>query len=241
MNILERIRDWGLESLGYFYGTYQGFIVDVNDPLELGRVRLHIPLVDQRRETFTDIWAIPSNAYGNKSWGFWEPPKKGDRVNIEFIQGQLLYPIYSPASFGKEKPKEFHKNNIAYRTRSGTLIELYEEADKEYILIKRKDHLAIKITNDNVFLGTSNDSEPLVMGDKNETLLKDTYSLLADIHNRLGEVKTLFDLASTFDPKLIPLKPHIIKLGTQLTQLKTQVKKTEKTIPDIKSKITKTD
>lgn len=72
-------------------GVYQGSVVQINDPLNLGRVRLYVPQV---LGTAVSNWAMPtgiSNLDG--------PVVNNQIVNVWFLGGNRNIPIYSPASW----------------------------------------------------------------------------------------------------------------------------------------------
>ena len=82
---------------GTFYGKYRGIVTDINDPLQIGRIRAMVPDVmgDQKSG-----WAMPSVPFGGSGMGFFALPKKDAGVWIEFEHGDPDYPIWSGCWFG---------------------------------------------------------------------------------------------------------------------------------------------
>jgi len=75
------------------FGLWEGVVVDVDDPLNLGRVRIRIAQVHDLRESkspFTRvIWAEPCFQPGTMS-----PPNVGDMVWVMFRQGSVDHPVW---------------------------------------------------------------------------------------------------------------------------------------------------
>ena len=76
------------------YGKYRGFVMDVEDPKQLGRVKARVPDVFGENET-TD-WAWPVLPYGGSSdLGFFFIPDMGSGVYIEFEGGNVNRPLWT--------------------------------------------------------------------------------------------------------------------------------------------------
>lgn len=74
------------------YGKYRGVVTENNDPLQLGRIRAHVPAVTAYDDTG---WALPSTPYGGNHVGFFFIPPIGANVWIEFESGNIENPIWS--------------------------------------------------------------------------------------------------------------------------------------------------
>jgi hypothetical protein len=92
-----------------FYGKYRGFVVENEDPENLGRLRLLVPSV-LGNEVVTG-WAMPCVPYGGMAnQGFLFIPEVGAGVWVEFEEGDLEFPIWvgtfwSKPGGGSELPK----------------------------------------------------------------------------------------------------------------------------------------
>jgi uncharacterized protein involved in type VI secretion and phage assembly len=79
-----------------FYGKYRGIVVDNQDPVKLGRLKLNVPSV-----LGSDIvtgWATPCAPYGGAAdTGFLFIPDAGAGVWVEFEEGDLEFPIWTGA------------------------------------------------------------------------------------------------------------------------------------------------
>jgi len=82
-----------------FFGKYEGVVTNVDDPLEIGRLRARVPEV-LGREVETG-WALPCAPFGGgKDRGLLFLPEVGDTVWIEFAAGDISRPIWSGAFWG---------------------------------------------------------------------------------------------------------------------------------------------
>lgn len=93
---------------------YRGIVVNVDDPLKLGRAKIRIPSihgVSSSLSTYVDDnslpWATPAvwSSAGHNS-GMFDPPTPGTRVFVTFESGNSSYPIYFggiPTKIGNSK------------------------------------------------------------------------------------------------------------------------------------------
>jgi phage baseplate assembly protein gpV len=88
-----------------YYGHYMATVVDVNDPMKLGRVRLQS---DQFADTMDQpIWASVSRPSAGNKTGVFFTPKKGDQVVISYVSGDVREPMivgYSHSSQSAPDP-----------------------------------------------------------------------------------------------------------------------------------------
>lgn len=76
-----------------YYGKYRGFVVDNEDPEQLGRLRLTVPSV--LGDEVVTGWAMPCLPYGgNAGQGFLFIPEIDAGVWVEFEEGDLEFPIW---------------------------------------------------------------------------------------------------------------------------------------------------
>lgn len=82
-----------LDLLTNLFGLWDGLVVDIDDPLNLGRVRVKVSGVHDLRESETPWnkvdWAEPCFAPGT-----FRPPIVGDTVWVMFRQGSVDHPVY---------------------------------------------------------------------------------------------------------------------------------------------------
>jgi hypothetical protein len=82
-----------------YLALYHGVVVDIADPLVLGRVRVRIAgLVEPATR-----WAFPfaTSGGGDKDRGGYWIPKNGSEVVVLFNQGDPDFPYYAPGHWGK--------------------------------------------------------------------------------------------------------------------------------------------
>lgn len=120
----------GLEHFGKYYSSYRGYVVDNNDPENLSRLRIKIPVVTGEK-THTK-WVFPKGLYSGRDYGINLIPEIGDMVWVEFEQGNTEFPYWSHGHFGMgEKPKEFISNKVyGFKTPKGQLI-IFDDRDNE--------------------------------------------------------------------------------------------------------------
>jgi uncharacterized protein involved in type VI secretion and phage assembly len=80
-----------------FYGKYRGTVTDIQDPLNIMRIRAQVPDVLGDEESG---WAAPCAPFGGSGMGFFALPKVGAGVWIEFEHGDPEYPIWSGCWYG---------------------------------------------------------------------------------------------------------------------------------------------
>lgn len=173
-----------------FYGKYEGYVTDVNDPLEIGRIRARVPEIFGV-ETESG-WALPCAPFGGgKDRGMLFLPEVGDTVWIEFAAGDISRPIWAggfwgaPESAGQqndlasetgtEAPTSEGKNagpgHSILRTKAGHRIVMDDEGeivilangnDKAEIRLNSQGEIIVKAQK--IKFGSDSASEPVVLG-----------------------------------------------------------------------------
>lgn len=76
-----------------YFGKYRGFVVNNDDPLQLGRLKLTVPSV--LGDAVVTGWAMPCVPYGGADkQGFFFIPEVDAGVWVEFEEGDLEFPIW---------------------------------------------------------------------------------------------------------------------------------------------------
>jgi hypothetical protein len=79
-----------------YFGKYRGTVVDNNDLLRLGRLKVSVNgLVDSG-----GLWALPCVPYAGPSVGFYCLPPTGALVWVEFEGGDPSFPIWTGCFWG---------------------------------------------------------------------------------------------------------------------------------------------
>lgn len=83
-----------------YYGKYRAFVVDNADPEGRGRLKLKVPSV--LGDEVASGWALPCAPYGGSAdLGFFFVPEVDAGVWVEFEAGNLDYPVWVGAYWGK--------------------------------------------------------------------------------------------------------------------------------------------
>lgn len=82
---------------GKFYGKYRGTVVNVVDPMQMGRIQAIVPDVTGM---VPSTWAMPCYPTTGKQMGVSTSPQIGTGVWIEYEQGDPDYPIWSGCWYG---------------------------------------------------------------------------------------------------------------------------------------------
>lgn len=89
---LHKFINYGIErATGRFYSIYKAEVVDNVDPTKTGRITVRCPAVGTDDEL---NWAIPSMPFTGAGYGCYFPPEIGEFVWVEFLDGNINYPIY---------------------------------------------------------------------------------------------------------------------------------------------------
>lgn len=138
--ILSNILFYGLESFGKYYSSYRGYVLDNDDPDDMGRIKVKIPAVTRDKEHPT--WAYPKTQMGGGGYGVQMLPILGDMVWIEFEHGDTRFPFWSFAHRAKgEKPEEFASPQVyGFKTPKGQIIIIDDRDDIEKIIINHGEN-----------------------------------------------------------------------------------------------------
>lgn len=100
----------------HYYGKYRGFVVDNEDPEQLGRLKVKVPSV-LGNEIVTG-WALPCTPYGGDvNQGMLFIPEVGAGVWVEFEEGDLEFPVWVGGFWSKpDGESELPKPNDAENT-----------------------------------------------------------------------------------------------------------------------------
>jgi hypothetical protein len=195
--LLERLAEEGLErAFKLYYGSYRAYVFDSNDPQDMGRLKLIIPVISKDKPL--QKWAYQKDRYSGKNYGSWNIPEKGEMVWVEFEYGNLNYPIWTYGYHGKnELEKEWaNPQHKWFKTPDGFYIR-YKSDEKVFELVLPngqklviKDNISL-VTEGKIFLGKLEEAaEPALLGDKTEEALNEIMNALGDIKSLLTEIST---------------------------------------------------
>lgn len=152
----------GLEYFGIYYSKYECIVADINDPDQLGRVRVN------NRGLFgvsASSWCLPSGMFAGVNKCLFALPNIGDIVFLSFKNGNLQYPVWEYGYWAKgELPSEVtddYTNVDMWKTKSGLILK-FDNTNEDITLI-HPNGLEIKLSEDKIKLaGTDHKA---VLGD----------------------------------------------------------------------------
>lgn len=166
---LEQVKQYGLESLGLFYSSYRGKVIDNDDPENMGRLKItcHDIYGD---EEFGD-WVLPKGVNAAAGSGiFWLPPV-GAPIFISCEGGDARLPLWEYGWWLKNSAPEGSSNKVqVFLTTNGQRIEL-DDTEKT-VDVKQKDGFHVKLFPDGIYLGNGDGTKNL------GKLLTDLFTLL---------------------------------------------------------------
>lgn len=142
--IFENIIFYGLESLGKYYSSYRGYVVDNEDKEGLGRILVKIPSIT--REKYHPTWAYPKTQWGGKDYGMQLLPLVGEMVWMEFEHGDTRFPIWNFAHrASNEKPEEFTSSKIyGFKSPKGQII-IVDDVNNKIIINHGENEGLVKV------------------------------------------------------------------------------------------------
>ena len=139
MDLSDKLKDEKLERLkSRQFGFWRGVVTNVNDPLNLGRIRakVHELLGDADQ---TD-WASYCSPFGGEGHGWFFLPKVGDGVWIAFEAGDINRPVWFGFWYNQVdgKPGDADKNVRVLESKSGHKLVFDDSEGKEKVRIEDK-------------------------------------------------------------------------------------------------------
>lgn len=140
---------------GRYYGKYRGFVSDIDDPNNVGRVKARVPRLLGDSETTG--WALPAFPYGGASeQGFFAVPDVGAGVWIEFEGGELRFPIWSGTWYSSNAvPESAKPGKKVLKTKSGHKIILDDDGETLSITDSKGDSLTMNGKTITVAVGSA--------------------------------------------------------------------------------------
>jgi hypothetical protein len=148
-----------LRHAGKFYGKYSGEVVEVDDPDQLGRIKVSVPSI---YPTETAVWARPCFPSGH----FFVPPI-GAKVWVEFEAGDVSYPLwvgtwYPQGTVPPEADLPSPTGRVVH-TPSGHVIELSDVDGEEKLVIRHKLDSFVSIDKEGSILAANQNGSYLLL------------------------------------------------------------------------------
>ena len=101
-----------------YYGKYRGKVVNNMDPMNLGRLIVLVPAINE----FPLSWAMPCVPYAGKGVGFLALPSIATNIWVEFEGGDSTYPIWTGCFWGEgELPAMEAPGTFVFKTNGVTV------------------------------------------------------------------------------------------------------------------------
>lgn len=146
-NFIDNIKKYGLGSVfGRYYSVYRAQVIDNKDPKKLGRIKIIVPSIFGETELPDWVQAKDFRVTGLK-YGEFYPPRVGDWVFVEFLEGDTQYPIYSGGWIGEEQLADEYLHSEeneplvrGFKTEGGQAILFDESPEEQKTVLKSASH-----------------------------------------------------------------------------------------------------
>lgn len=208
---------YGFEYIGMYYSSYRGYVINNEDPNNMGRLQIMVPAVDGSNADPT--W-VPSKAmWGGKDYGVHMIPNKGDVVWVEYAFGKANKPMWSHHGWSNgQKPIEFsHPNIYGFKTPEGHIVSIDDKLGK--VEVKSKSGKKISILDNggiiieagddgNIEISSGSSSVALTeqgvfidVGDK-ELLLNGSQRVLYSVSEAATKIQSFSDIGISESTKV---------------------------------------
>ena len=211
------------------FGKYRGRVEDVDDPENLGRIKVKVPAVYGEE---ISAWAMPCAPFAGDNQGAFTLPEPGSGVWVEFEAGDISFPIWSGCWWGSDEAPRDNSGTQAgppvkiIRSSQGLMITfddssqtiaLSDEDGSNLITIKVQEGQVTIQGTDKVVVEAprielvENAAHPVVFGDNLLQYLNQLVNLFnAHVHPG-GRALGLFPVTSTPpQPIYPPATPDLI-------------------------------
>lgn len=157
-----------------WFGKYEGVVTSVDDPEQMGRVRVKVPAVMGSQQELG--WALPCVPYAGPGRGLLLLPKVEDRVWVEFVGGDPSRPIWTGCFWAKNdapgaEGELYSPQRLLLKTEAGHRLFL-EDDGGVVVLAEGGNQAEIRLSKDGsitvqgtrILLGGSGASEPVPLG-----------------------------------------------------------------------------
>jgi|TARA_R110000851_G_scaffold1514_4_gene5624 hypothetical protein len=143
---------YGLEYFGVYYSKYECIVVDINDPMKMGRLKVQHPGLFGKD---TSDWCFPSGMFAGKDKCLFSLPSIGDIVWLSFKSGNLQYPVWGYGLWAKgelpDEATEDYGNIDIWKTKSGLILQFNNT--EETIKFIHPNGLEVEVNKTKIKLG----------------------------------------------------------------------------------------
>jgi len=130
--LIDILKYRGLEYFGRYYSIYRGKVVDNNDPLKMGRVKVIVDAINPQQPL--PSWAVPIGFWAGKGYGEFYVPEQGDVVYVMFERGDASRPVYFGGHYFQDNIPENMKSDYpkvrGIVTKKGNKIIINDETNE---------------------------------------------------------------------------------------------------------------
>ena len=194
-NLVQQLVENGVDSIGRYYSIYRGIVMDIDDPLQMNRVKVYVPSLG-----ITE-WANPRNQQGTVNAGFrlFPLPNFNDIVFVTFVNGNPGEPLWEFHGWSTQQmPDEFLDPNVCGIVTPGGTKVLIDDATGCISISTQRD-LAIQVDS----------------GDGNGIILN------ADNIRVLANEKVIVNGGTYGVPHIVELTEKLNKLVSEVDNLRT--------------------
>lgn len=203
---LDRLLQHGLEYFGRYYGTYRALVVSVDDPGFQGKITIRCPAVGDHGESTPRV-AYPVSPMAGQGYGLFLPPKAGDRVYVQFENGDSTHPLWVGGWWSTSgMPTEFQQNppqRYGLKTPRGLLLWLEDKDGEERITIRSPVGSEVVMTTAGGIQLSQKDGQLVEVGrgaDKKAVMGEDLKGLLEEILDGLSQLTVTTAVGTSSPP-----------------------------------------
>ncbi len=157
-----------------YYGKYRGFVVDNQDPENLGRIKLKVPSL--LGETVSG-WALPCVPFAGIDQGLYLIPEIDSQIWVEFEAGDLNLPIWTGMFWRTDElPEEAQTTEQTSRllkTPAGHRLQFDDEDGSEKIILHHSADAEIVMDDNGSILLTDSADNKVIMDAENQSIIID--------------------------------------------------------------------
>lgn len=181
--------------------TWLGEVVDITDPLKIGRVKVKVYGKFDQIPTADIPWAYPGNNFTGGSatgGGFFSVPKLNSIVSVKFDQGNLYHPEYFFTQKISDEVKAEIENSyenahiIIYDTITDGKLKIFFTQEKGLMLDYKETQINIKNDKSILIKTASGDSKVEILDDgKMNITQKSDITIKTDTNVIIDHAKTI--------------------------------------------------
>ncbi len=124
----------------HYYGVYPASVIDIEDPDNLGRVRLSVPILGSGAQG--SMWARIATLMAGSKRGTWFIPEVEDEVLVAFERGDPRQPYVVGALWNAQNPppEQVDASGVnllkSIHTRNGIVVSLHDRTGEEAIVLE---------------------------------------------------------------------------------------------------------